>query len=240
MAQTTAPAFDSTLGQVGQIADASSRTIDSFAAEGIVPFGVAVQRGTDPDKQAKVFSDGSLLGVSVFSHTEESGQYEDKSSVSVMTHGRVIMSASGIAAIAGDPAYAVPGGAVSSSPNTATISFDADFVASNTIDATINGEAITQITYGTSHEATFDALVAEIEDTIENDLGLERFAVTGDAVARVITIIAEEGITVTGAAVTNGASQATTTVAAVANTSLGGEMLTSGDAGSLVQVSVAL
>jgi len=44
---------DYVIGQVGQIADTSDRTIDSFAAEGQIGFGIAVARGTN--KQNKLF-----------------------------------------------------------------------------------------------------------------------------------------------------------------------------------------
>ena len=41
---------DYVIGQVGQIADISDRTIDSFAAEGEIGFGIAVARGTNKQK----------------------------------------------------------------------------------------------------------------------------------------------------------------------------------------------
>jgi hypothetical protein len=107
MSQTTAPVFDSALGQAGQIADTVNRTVDSFAAEGVVPFGAAVERGTDPAKQVKAFDGGAFVGVAVFSHTEVTGQYEDEAAVGVMTKGRVVVDTLAVNVTAGETAYVV-------------------------------------------------------------------------------------------------------------------------------------
>jgi len=45
---------------------------------------------------------------------------------------------------------------------TATITFDADLVTSNTVDGQINGVAITQVTFSVDHDTTMDLLVAEL------------------------------------------------------------------------------
>jgi len=107
MSQTTAPVFDSALGQAGQIADSSDRTVDSFASEGVIAFGAAVERGTDPAKQVKPFDGGVLAGVAVFSHTEVTGQYEDKAAVGVMNRGRVVVDTLAVDVTAGETAYVV-------------------------------------------------------------------------------------------------------------------------------------
>jgi hypothetical protein len=107
MSQTTAPAFDSALGQAGQIADTTDRTVDSFAAEGVVAFGGAVERGTNPAKQVKPFEGGDFLGVAIFSHTEVTGQYEDEAAVGVMTAGRVVVDTLAVNVTAGEIAYVV-------------------------------------------------------------------------------------------------------------------------------------
>jgi len=80
---------DSQPGLAGLIADMSDRTIDSFAAQGAIDFGWPVARGTDPGKQVVRSGAANFLGVAVFSQIEESGVYPDKSTVSVMTSGRV-------------------------------------------------------------------------------------------------------------------------------------------------------
>ena len=96
---------DYVIGQVGQIADTSSRTIDSFAAEGQIGFGIAVARGTNKQKQVIPFAGTGFVGVSVFEHNED-GLYNDEESVSVMTSGRIYV-ATAATVVAGTTAYAV-------------------------------------------------------------------------------------------------------------------------------------
>lgn len=107
MSQLTGYGFTSAIGQAGQIADSSMRVVNSFAAEAVVPFGAAVQRGTNPAKQVKPFIGGTFAGVAVFSHTEETGQYEIKGSAAVMSKGRVIVDTLAVSVTAGGIAYVV-------------------------------------------------------------------------------------------------------------------------------------
>ena len=96
---------DYVIGQVGQIADTSSRTIDSFAAEGEIGFGIAVTRGTNKQKQVIPFLGTGFVGISVFEHNED-GLYKDEDSVSVMTSGRIYVTTAATV-VAGTTAYAV-------------------------------------------------------------------------------------------------------------------------------------
>lgn len=96
---------DYTIGQIGQIADISDRTIDSFAAEGEIGFGIAVARGTNKQKQVIPFAGTGFVGISVFEHNED-GLYNDEDSVSVMTSGRIYVTTAATVA-AGETAYAV-------------------------------------------------------------------------------------------------------------------------------------
>ena len=96
---------DYVIGQVGQIADISDRTIDSFAAEGEIGFGIAVARGTNKQKQVIPFAGTGFVGISVFEHNEN-GLYKDEDSVSVMTSGRIYVSTAATV-VAGTTAYAV-------------------------------------------------------------------------------------------------------------------------------------
>lgn len=96
---------DYVIGQVGQIADTSSRTIDSFAAEGEIGFGIAVARGTNKQKQVIPFAGTGFVGISVFEHNEN-GLYKDEDSVSVMTSGRIYVTTA-TTVVAGTTAYAV-------------------------------------------------------------------------------------------------------------------------------------
>lgn len=90
--------FDMPLGFAGMIADSSQKVTDSFAAEGVIPYGVAVVRGTDPVNQAKVVTAAddldNFVGISHSTHMQiqnESGevQYLDKDTVNVLSFGRV-------------------------------------------------------------------------------------------------------------------------------------------------------
>ena len=96
---------DYEIGQVGQIADISDRTIDSFAAEGTIAFGIAVARGTNKQKQVIPFAGSGFVGISVFEHNEN-GLYNDEDSVSVMTSGRIYVTTAATV-VAGTTAYAV-------------------------------------------------------------------------------------------------------------------------------------
>ena len=119
---------DYVIGQVSQIADISDRTIDSFAAEGEIGFGIAVARGTNKQKQVIPFAGTGFVGISVFEHNEN-GLYKDKDSVSVMTSGRIYVTTVA-PVVAGTPAYAVPGtGAIT---NAATATAIGKFLTSGT------------------------------------------------------------------------------------------------------------
>lgn len=96
---------DYVIGQAGQIADISDRTIDSFAAEGEIGFGIAVARGTNKQKQVIPFAGTGFVGVTVFEHNEN-GLYNDEDSVSVMTSGRIYVTTAATVT-AGTTAYAV-------------------------------------------------------------------------------------------------------------------------------------
>ena len=96
---------DYVIGQVGQIADISDRTIDSFAAEGTIAFGIAVARGTNKQKQVIPFAGSGFVGISVFEYNEN-GLYNDEDSVSVMTSGRIYVTTAATV-VAGTTAYAV-------------------------------------------------------------------------------------------------------------------------------------
>lgn len=96
---------DYVIGQVGQIADISDRTINSFAAEGEIAFGIAVARGTNKQKQVIPFAGSGFVGISVFEHNEN-GLYKDDDSVSVMTSGRIYVTTAATV-VAGETAYAV-------------------------------------------------------------------------------------------------------------------------------------
>lgn len=77
---------------IGQVADTSLSQIDSYASEGTIEFGTPVVRGTDKEKQVKKSDTKTdFLGIAVRNDTQSSGLYPDKTMVSVMTQGRVVV-----------------------------------------------------------------------------------------------------------------------------------------------------
>lgn len=95
--------------------------------------------------------------------------------------------------------------------DTASSVFSADLITGNTVNATVNGVAITPVVYATSHLATMQAVanaIAAIPSVAS--------AVVGGANNRTITIISNVGTatTVSVFTVTGGASQATVTTTA--------------------------
>ena len=88
---------------VGQIADLSNHTIDSFAAEAGLDAGVPVKRGTDPTAQVlPVSAEGDAadaIGIVIHEHKEHvaAGQayYPEQYVVGVMTKGRIWVQTGG-------------------------------------------------------------------------------------------------------------------------------------------------
>ena len=80
---------------VGQIADLSNKTVDSFAAEVALNPGDLVVRGTNPEKEVKPVATGTVanaIGIVIHEHTEaasDDAYYAAGDSVGVMTHGRI-------------------------------------------------------------------------------------------------------------------------------------------------------
>lgn len=107
-------AYNFDIGQLGQIADSTTvRNIDSYIAEGVIEFGVALKRGTDKQKQVLTWADAitvPVVGIAVFSHQGSralfatSANYQINDSVSVMTKGRVYVTTA-LNVVAGDLAY---------------------------------------------------------------------------------------------------------------------------------------
>jgi hypothetical protein len=88
----------------------------------------------------------------------------------------------------------------------ASLTFDADFVTVNTIDLNVNGVAISQVTFATSHAATFAAVIAAIDALT----GISAVAGTGREI--LITVDnAASNITISDVVVAGGASQAGST-----------------------------
>jgi hypothetical protein len=88
----------------------------------------------------------------------------------------------------------------------ASLTFDADFVTGNTIDLNVNGVAISQVTFATSHAATFALVITAINALT----GISAEAGTGREI--LITVDnAASNITISDVVVAGGASQAGST-----------------------------
>lgn len=76
---------------IGMKADSTVDVIDSFAAEGAINVGKAVERGTDPSKQVKESKTAAnVIGIAIFENkVEETPLYPDEYAVPVMTFGDV-------------------------------------------------------------------------------------------------------------------------------------------------------
>ena len=99
-------------GYPGQIADLQDRIVESFAAEGAVAFGTAVQKGTDPDKQVKTVTTGGVFaGMAIRDIARENNssavaEYADKETVGMMTRGFMYARIDGTG-VAGDTLTAI-------------------------------------------------------------------------------------------------------------------------------------
>jgi hypothetical protein len=93
--------------------------------------------------------------------------------------------------------------------NVGVITFDIDFVASNSIVITVDGTAVTAVVYATSHDNTMDLLKAQIEA----DIAGATVTLTDATNNRELTItIEDDNDRVVAEAVTGGASQPTGTI----------------------------
>ena len=121
MSQTNGYEFTLDKAQAGQKAGLDFDHVESFAAEGAVPFGRGVVHGTNPEKQVAVPADdtGIFAGISVFTHSREQtlnqdatmgeqfsggAQYRDKDTVSTLRKGRIYVLVTA-AVEAGEDAY---------------------------------------------------------------------------------------------------------------------------------------
>lgn len=107
-------------GLAGMKADSTVDVIDSFAAEGAIGVGKAVERGTDPARQVKAsVTAANVIGVAIFENkVEETPLYPDKYAVPVMTFGDVYVKVNA-AVTAGSPAYIDASGNFTGSTGTA-------------------------------------------------------------------------------------------------------------------------
>lgn len=105
---------------VGMKADSTVDVIDSFASEGAIHAGFAVERGTDPAKQVKESKTASkCIGIAIFENKiDETPLYPDEYAVPVCTFGDVWVEV-GEAVTAGSAVYLSTAGAWGSSTGSA-------------------------------------------------------------------------------------------------------------------------
>lgn len=105
---------------VGMKADSTVDVIDSFASEGAIAVGKAVERGTDPATQVKAsVTAANVIGIAIFEQkVDASPLYPDEYAVPVMTFGDVWVEVSE-AVTAGASVYLSTAGAWGSSTGSA-------------------------------------------------------------------------------------------------------------------------
>ena len=105
---------------VGMKADSTVDVIDSFASEGAIYAGGAVERGTDPATQVKAsVTANKVIGIAIFENKiDETPLYPDEYAVPVCTFGDVWVEV-GEAVTAGSAVYLSTAGAWGSSTGSA-------------------------------------------------------------------------------------------------------------------------
>lgn len=105
---------------IGMKADSTVDVIDSFAAEGAIGVGKAVERGTDPAKQVKAsVTAANVIGIAIFENkVDETPLYPDEYAVPVCTFGDVWVEVSE-SVTAGASVYLSTAGAWGSSTGSA-------------------------------------------------------------------------------------------------------------------------
>jgi hypothetical protein len=104
----------------GMKADSTVDVVDSYASEGAIAVGKAVELGTDPAKQVKAsVTAANVIGISIFEQkVDASPLYPDEYAVPVMTFGDVWVEVAE-AVTAGDAVYLSTEGAFGSSTGSA-------------------------------------------------------------------------------------------------------------------------
>ena len=105
---------------IGMKADSTVDVIDSYAGEGAINVGKAVELGTDPAKQVKEsVTAANVIGIAIFEQkADETPLYPDGYAVPVMTFGDVWVEVAE-SVTAGDSVYLSTAGAWGSSTGSA-------------------------------------------------------------------------------------------------------------------------
>lgn len=149
-------------GGVDSYCDSSIATRKLADGEDDVYFGRAVEADTSSgDGFAKIYEGGKIQGIAVRDPSETNDAadaYVGQEVFPMLSIGRVFV-------LIDDDV--TPASAVyvrkKVLPEVFTITWDGDFVASNVINGSVDGEAIAPVTYAVSHAATLAAVAAAIQ-----------------------------------------------------------------------------
>jgi hypothetical protein len=190
-----------------------------FCVENLL-FGKAIVKATGNDKQAQLPSGagGKYVGVTILDKGIPHDYYPARDPLASLVDGRIWVRAE--QAVTADSAVYVRHTGKS---NVATITLNADLVAANTFNITVDGVSIA-VLFDTNHATTMAAIVAAIQAqatvvTATSNTGGNNRVIT------VTSVLNGEVTVLSGASVTGGASQAgvviATTTAGVAGTARG-------------------
>lgn len=238
---------DQEIGIPGQLADSGANDVLSRIAEDdIIPFGRVVVNGTNKDTQAKLPAASTditnalkVLGVALHSHARESSKndtqtgYKKEDTASVLHKGRVYVEAE--EAMTPESSIYVR---YSGKKQVQTITWDGDFVTSNTVNGKVNGSAISQVTFASDQATTIAAVAAAIKAG-SNDI--ESATVT-DTREITVTSVLDKEVTISDFVVAAGASQAVDTIAETVARVLSserGKIRTDADSSSAAQLANA-
>lgn len=206
------------LAQAGLLADNGPTDMVSRAAEGGIAFGRLCVLGTDVDKQVKLPAasgdvTGALknIGVSVLEQdyvldpTLIEPGLVDKDALDCLRKGRMYVKVEE-AVTPESTVYA----RFAALGQISVLTFDVDFVTSNTIDLKVNGVSITQVPFNSTHAQT----IADVATQIQSKAAV--VSAVASAVPRTITIIAADptvDVVISDVVVAAGSQQAVGTFA---------------------------
>ncbi|MCP4482067.1 MAG: hypothetical protein GY817_04610 [bacterium] len=194
--------MDKKIGLSGQVSNSGLRTIKNYdASEGTVYYGRALQKVISKEIGSELLkaSDGKFLGISVRNEASSKENYSQGHSVPVMKMGSIYVEVEE-SVTPDDPVYARFDGKL----QIQTITFDADFVASNKI----NGFSVSEVSFDTDHATTISALATALKNLSE----ISDCTASG----RVLTITGSVkglNVEISNIVVSGGASQAGSAVA---------------------------
>lgn len=215
---------DMAIGQAGDIGLGGETAVSAISYNvvtgGLIKPGLCVAKISADENGIKLPSASSdqLLGVATRDTSEEntddsSFTYAANSAVGVVFRGPIYVSVE--ENVTPDDDVFVR---FESEPEVFTVTWDGDFVASNAINGSINGVAITEVDFDSDQSTTIAAVAAAIEalDSVTTATVTDTREITVTGAVDAVDISTNATFTVTG-----GASQADETVANVSGPSVG-------------------